>query len=76
MLLYIQAENDGDSQMTTNSVECAGFTGTGLPSVAAVQNWVDDLKARTNVKGEQVRIYRFINGVRKGGTPDRVGVVS
>lgn len=61
---------------TTYTIECAGFTGTSLPSVAATQAWLDALKARANVKGEQVRIYRFINGVRKGGTPDRVGVVS
>lgn len=62
--------------MTTYHVECAGFEVSGLLSVAAVQNWIDALKARHDVKGEQVRIYRFINGVRKGGTPDRVGVVS
>jgi len=62
--------------MTTFTVECAGFTGTGLLSVAAVQTWIDTLKASQSVKGEQVRVYRFINGVRKGGTPDRVGVVS
>lgn len=62
--------------MTTYSVECAGFTTQGLLSVAAVQSWIDGLKVRANVKGEQVRVYRFINGVRKGGTPDSVGVVS
>lgn len=60
----------------TYTIECAGFTAQGLPSVAAVQNWIDGLKVRANVKGEQVRIYRFINGVRKGGTPDRVAVLS
>jgi hypothetical protein len=61
---------------TTYRVECAGFEVWGLVSLDAVQAFIDQLKTKSNVKGEQVRIYRFVNGVRKGGTPDRVGVLS
>lgn len=71
-----KSSQHGDVKMTTFTIECAGFTGQGLPTIAAVQAWIDSLKAGRNVKGEQVRVYRFINGVRKGGIPDLVGVVS
>ena len=61
--------------MTTYTIECGGFTETGLTSVKAVQQWIDDMKARWSLKGEQVRVYRFVDGARVG-TPDLVGVVS
>jgi len=61
--------------MTTYTIECAGFTGTGLPSIKAVQAWIDDKKARFSLKGEQVRVYRFIDGSHVGKA-DLVGVVS
>lgn len=62
--------------MTTYTVECAGFTGSQLPSVGAVQSWIDSLKARHSVRGEEVRIYKFVNGTRKGAAADLVGKVS
>lgn len=61
--------------MTTYTIECGGFTGTGIQSVKAVQVWLDDMKARFSLKGEQVRVYRFVNGSRMG-KPELVGVVS
>jgi len=61
--------------MTTFTIECAGFTGSQLSTVAAVQSWIDDMKARHNLKGEEVRIYKFINGMREG-CADIIGKVS
>lgn len=61
--------------MTTYTIECGGFTGSALASVKAVQAWLDDMKARYSLKGEQVRVYRFVNGARRGA-PELVGVVS
>lgn len=63
--------------MTTYTIECGGFTGSQLPSVAAVQEWLDQKKDNGlfSLKGEQVRIYRFIDGRHVGG-PDFVGVAS
>ena len=61
--------------MTTYTVECAGFTGSQIATVAAVQSWIDDMKARHGLKGQEVRIYKFVNGMRKGGA-DMVGKVS
>ena len=65
--------------MTTYTIECDGFTGTGLTSVKAVQVWLDDMKARYSLKGCEVRVYRFIDGRRRGarrGVPELIGVVS
>lgn len=59
----------------TYTLECAGFTRDGLPNVAAVQQALDALKARYSLKGEEVRVYRFINGSRIGKA-DLVGKVS
>lgn len=59
----------------TYTIECGGFTGSQLPSVAAVQAWLDDKKARFSLKGEQVRVYRFVDGKRHG-QPELIGVVS
>jgi hypothetical protein len=61
--------------MQTFTIECGGFTGSQLPNVAAVQAWLDDKKARFSLKGEQVRVYRFVDGVRSG-KPELVGVAS
>lgn len=62
--------------MTTYTVECAGFTGSGLPNVKAVQGWVDSLKAAHELKGEEVRIYKFVDGMRTGASPEMVGTIS
>jgi hypothetical protein len=62
--------------MITYTVECAGFTGSQLSTVAAAQSWIDGMKARHNLKGEEVRIYKFVNGTRKGHSPDFVGRAS
>ncbi len=61
--------------MTTYIIECAGFTGVHLPSINAVQAWLDDKKTRFSLKGEQVRIYRYVDGVHHGKA-DFVGVAS
>jgi hypothetical protein len=61
--------------MKTYRVYCAGFESDSLPSIAAVQAWIDSLKSRSNVKGETLRVYRFINGSTKA-VPALVGVVS
>lgn len=61
--------------MTTYTIECGGFTGTGLANVAAIQAWLDAKKERFSLRGEQVRVYRFVDGVRRGA-PELVGVVS
>lgn len=63
--------------MTTYTIECGGFTGSQLPNVKAVQAWLDQKKANGlfSLKGEEVRVYRFVNGAHKGKA-DFVGVAS
>lgn len=61
--------------MITYTIECGGFTGSQLQTVKAVQAWLDDKKAQFNLKGEQVRVYKFINGIRHG-QPELLGAVS
>lgn len=61
--------------MTTYTIECGGFTGSQLKNVAAVQAWIDSMKVRFSLKGEEARVYRFVDGVRCG-KPELIGKVS
>jgi len=62
-------------EMGTYTIECGGFTGSQLPNVAAVQAWIDGMKARFSLVGEEVRVYRFVDG-KCSGKPELIGKVS
>lgn len=47
-----------------------------LKTIADVQSHIEKLRGDSYFVGREVRVYKFIGGSRKGGTPDKVGILS